>query len=215
MAAVRDDLTGRKFGRLTVLARAANRGIVVCWICRCDCGNNTTVRSASLKKGMTKSCGCLYAETVGKWNIKHSGEGSVEYRVWASMKNRCYNPHSEKYPMYGGRGIFVCQEWRDDFVRFYTDMGPRPSAKHSIERIDNDGPYSPHNCRWATMIEQQNNRRSNRMFTYQGKTLSVAAWAREIGVPKTRLYDRLELGWPIARVLTEPCRKYRVSQKGA
>lgn len=129
-----------------------------------------------------------------------------EYRSWLGMRQRCFQPNNPAYPGYGGRGITVCPEW-SDFAAFYRDMGPRPSPTHSLDRIDNDGPYSRENCRWATKSEQARNRRSNRLLTLNGETMLQSDWAKRLGVEDRRLEHRLSLGWTVERVLTQPFRK--------
>lgn len=126
-----------------------------------------------------------------------------EYRTWTSVKQRCYNPNHTEYHRYGARGIKVCKRWRS-FDNFFADMGERPSKNYSIDRINNDKDYKPSNCRWATAKEQANNRRSNRLLTFNGKAQNMKQWATEIGIPYVTLYQRLsKQGWSVERALTE------------
>lgn len=133
-----------------------------------------------------------------------------EYKVWASMKNRCYNPKDRRsWLPYGGRGITICERWRNSFAAFLADMGRRPSPQHQLDRIDNDGPYCPENCRWATRKEQANNRRNNHFITHDGVTLTLTQWAERTGIPYGTLKARLKAGWVEGDVVSRPLdRKY-------
>lgn len=134
----------------------------------------------------------------------HGGTGTPEYEAWRHMVRRCVNPKDPAYKYYGARGIGVCDRWRDDFLVFLTDMGLRPSSNHSLDRIDNQKSYSPDNCRWATWIEQNNNRRNSRILTYDGKSQSVAQWAVALGMKEDTIRKRLNRGWSAEKTLTHP-----------
>jgi hypothetical protein len=156
------DLTGQRFGRLLVQARAPNRRVrQPYWTCHCTCGAVVDVQGNHLRKGRTTSCGCWHREQIGRIARTHGRSQSPEYGVWSSMKGRCTNPRDQRFEYYGGRGITVDPRWQQSFANFLADMGPRP-AGHSIDRIDPDGPYAPHNCRWATHDEQMKNTRRSR-----------------------------------------------------
>jgi hypothetical protein len=132
---------------------------------------------------------------------KTKADTSPEYITWRNMIGRCSNPRGTSYPRYGGRGIEVCERWRADFLSFFADMGPKPSPQHSIERIDNDGNYEPGNCRWASLSEQANNRRSSRLIEHAGQRKTLVQWARASGIGVSTLHLRLRRGVPMERAL--------------
>lgn len=202
------DLTGEHFGRLTVHKRDGNRKPVQ-WICICDCGKTKSIRAFSLRQGFTRSCGCLNSELASKRKsrLKHGQWGTTEYVAWHSMKTRCLCTTGKDYPRYGGRGITVCARWLN-FENFLADMGRRPSPKHSIDRINNNGPYAPKNCRWATKQEQQRNKRNNRKVTICDETIPLVEWAERIGISYSALHKRLKAKWPEEKLLCGPLRPW-------
>ena len=154
------DLTGQRFGRLTVLKRAETINKRTRWLCRCDCGEEVIVEAYNLKKGHTQSCGCLQREAASKANTTHGMRGSRLYRIWVCMHNRCYRKCYHAYNHYGGRGITICDEWHDFQAFQYWAIENGYNDDLSIDRIDNDKGYYPDNCRWVTMEEQNRNKRA-------------------------------------------------------
>lgn len=192
-----EDLTGQRFGKLVAVNpvdEPTKSGHHKRWVCQCDCGGTATVTSDHLKKGDIKSCGC----------INHGQTGTRLYRIWSHMRSRCQNPKDENYKHYGARGITVCQEWAQDFLRFYNwAISSGYNDGLTIDRIDNSKGYLPENCRWADMSTQANNTRSNRKITYNGETKTLAEWARIIGVKQNTLLYRLKRGWSIERAFSK------------
>lgn len=199
---------GDVFGRLTVIRevspKVSGKQVQRCVECRCECGVVKEYRLYTLRSGKTKSCGCLAREVVGSGLKTHGLSHTVEYGIWHGMLRRCLNEKEDSYRNYGGRGIAVCDRWRS-FESFYEDMGPRPSSKHSIDRINNDGNYEPGNCRWATQKEQARNTRVNYLVEHNGEVKCVADWAEQYGFKASVLYIRLvKLGWTFEKATTWP-----------
>jgi len=200
------NLVGRVFDRLTVVSRQPERDKRwnVLWLCQCACGGQRVVTSNKLLAGRARSCGCGPRGAP----IVHGMAGTREYRVWRAMHRRCGSPADKNWDLYGGRGIKVCQRW-GRFEAFQADMGPRPSPTHSIDRIDNDGPYAPWNCRWATKAEQSRNRRRSRHLgarvDFHGERLTYLEIERRTGVSRKTIWSRhVLLGWPIEDAATVP-----------
>ncbi len=189
-----ENLSGRRFGKLVVEARAPNVGRNTMWFCACDCGaTSKSVRASHLKSGATQSCGCFNTECKIERQTTHGDapfdkqNTAPEYRIWRHIKSRCLNPKVWGYENYGGRGITICQEWTDDYSVFLAHMGRRPSAQHSIDRIDNNLGYMPGNCRWATREQQSRNRRCIKMTEHDASAIRHAAKA---GVTRRALQEQ-------------------------
>ena len=204
-------LVGQTFNRLTVVERAgSNKNGSALWLCRCSCGGATTLRTVELTKGHTKSCGCLAKETSRALCLKrnpsrvsHGMTGTSEYQIWKNILARCRNANAPNHHNYGGRGITVCGRWLESFENFYADMGDRPSKQHTLDRIDNNGPYSPENCRWAIWEVQHRNKRTNRLLTADGVTKHITDWANDLGICIKSLHWRIE-NWGLEAALTTP-----------
>lgn len=199
------DLTGKKFGRLTVIEQAtSNNKNRTMWRCVCECGNETIVYSYHLRNGSSTSCGCFRREVASN-RTTHGKTNSRIYHIWAMMKERCFCPTLEAYENYGGRGITVCDEWKNDFQAFY-DWAIANGYKDdlTIDRINVDGNYEPSNCRWSTMEEQANNKRNNHYLTARGETKTVAQWSKTLGLKIQVIRSRIHYGWTDEDVLYRP-----------
>ncbi len=193
------DLTGQRFGRLVVEGFAgADKKRNALWNCKCDCGQRRVVAGNNLRSGHTKSCGCSH--------IAHGKCCTRLHRIWANMKTRCYDPQSRAYKNYGGRGILICDEWRDDFQKFYDwaiNCGYQDDLM--IDRIDNDKGYYPDNCRWVNIEVQNNNKRSNIKIEHQGKVQTLAQWSKELEIEMDVLWHRIRVsGWSVERAFETP-----------
>lgn len=199
-----DDLVGKKFGKLTVIKRAKNRGHNTCWLCQCECGNLKEALASNLKTGVTNSCGCITKEKIIKAVTKHNETKTRLYRLWSNMKQRCYNKKQPTYKYYGARGIRVCQEWKNNYESFRDwAITNGYSDKLTIDRIDVNGNYEPTNCRWITNTEQQQNKSNNRLITYNNEEHCISEWARILDINTQTLFKRLDRGFAIERALTK------------
>jgi len=196
--------TGQKIGFLLVLKRARNdRYGNNQWLCKCTCGALTVVAGSKLLSKHTRSCGCLRRELMREKQTVHGCSGvkeSTEYRSWRAMRSRCLDAKNSFYANYGGRGIKICKRWQK-FENFFADMGYKPSSKHTLDRINNDGNYTPNNCQWATQHQQARNRRGNRLLTINGKTQCLTTWLENLGIARSTYYARLRLGWSLSEAL--------------
>lgn len=199
-AIAQSEFVGKTFGRLVALSEApkspSNRRMV---LARCECGNENIIDLSALRSGITKSCGCIRRETTREMARNQSLHGEChktpEHRSWQAMLSRCYNSKHEAYGNYGGRGIVVCAEWRDNYQQFLKDMGRRPTLAHTLERIENNGNYEASNCCWATKKEQLRNRRNNTVLQYQGRTMTLAEASELSGIGRATIGWRLRNGW--------------------
>ena len=207
------DLTGQRFGRLTVIERFGSCGHGdVNWLCICDCGNEHIASRGSLLKGKVLSCGCLRREQASHIHTyikpKHGGSGTRLYRVWRNMKSRCNCPTASKYNLYGGRGIKVCDEWLsfDGFQNWSLSNGYRDDL--TIDRIDGGKNYYPENCRWVTPKVQGNNTSQNHKITYGERTQTLAQWADELGIPYKTVSERIRRKWDVKKAFETPVKNH-------
>lgn len=215
----RIDITGQVFGQWTVLgfAHYDHRGEAQ-WKCRCGCGLEAVRSGYSLRSGSSTRChscagrvrGVTHGHTIGH---KVGQAVTKEYTAWVGMNNRCYNPKNRSFVNYGGRGIRVCDRWKESFETFFQDMGTSPLG-HSLDRVDNAGDYDPTNCRWATSRQQNNNTRRTLLLEHEGCTLPLTEWARRSGLKCSTLCARLNRGWPVAIAIEAPlhCRSLKRTQ---
>jgi hypothetical protein len=211
------DLTGQRFGRLVVQRIGPKtKPNQIYWICNCDCGNICEVKGGNLKSGGTKSCGCINKEILRERSIKHGFDGTPLGYVRSSMQQRCYNSTHKAYKNYGGRGITICDEWLNNSKSFF-DWAIK-SGYHeglTLDRIDNDGNYCPENCRWATMKEQQNNRRNNHLYVVGDVGKTIGEWALALNISVHTLLKRLKMEWSEEKTFTTPCdKRYSRERKG-
>lgn len=196
------DLANKKFGRLLAISSRYD-GKRRMWKCLCDCGNECEIDASKLNTGHTKSCGCLHKESIST----HGSTNSPEHAAWLAMKSRCNCNSNRGYKYYGGRGIKVCEKWSQSFEAFLSDMGQKPSASHSIERIDVNGNYEPSNCVWADIETQKRNRRNTNLITYKGVIKTLTEHAEDNGLNSGTVWVRInKLGWSVEDALTKPSR---------
>lgn len=200
------DITGQRFSRLIAIKYIGQSK----WLCKCDCGNQKIIDGRKLRKGETKSCGCLSLEQA-KINFQknyytHKQSKTRLYQIWKGIKNRCKNPNAPKYKIYGLRGIKVCNEWQnfEPFYNWAISSGYKDDL--SIDRIDVNGNYEPNNCQWVDMKTQQRNRRNNHLLTYNDKTLCISEWAEIYNLKPLTLLARINRGWSIEKALNTKIR---------
>ena len=200
------DMLGQRFSRLVITAFEGSRNGFAQWRCVCDCGTETVVLGSRLRCGKTTSCGCALRQRAkelceAKRMLPVGATQTPEYRAWRAMRYRCRDNGNKQWKDYGGRGVCVSPKW-DSFAVFLCDVGVRPSPKHSLDRIDNDGNYEPGNVRWATITEQANNRRTNRITAILGEPMTVTDAARKLGLNPRKVLLRLHQGWTEERALS-------------
>lgn len=187
--------SGMRFGRIVLVSKLTTGR----WACLCDCGATVQKRANDLLRAKICSRSCALNA-----NHKHGGVGTKEYHAWTDIKYRCFNPKHPRAKDYGGRGISMCPEWKENFTVFFAYVGPAPSPAHALDRIDNDKGYEPGNVRWVTVSENNNNRRNNLTLTYKGETKTAAQWAKELGVESKIIRNRVHSGWTVEDTLTTP-----------
>lgn len=212
------DETGNKYGRLLVIERDLSKDHHdAFWICKCDCGNISSVNGTMLRRGTSKSCGCLQRELLSKRQKTHGETNTRIHNIWSKIKFRCFNNKSKDYSKYGGRGITMCEEWSKSYETF-RDWSYANGYKENltIDRIDNDGNYEPNNCRWATIKEQSRNTRYNRKYEYQGEMRCVVELAEIAGLSKYTLKYRLDNGYTLENAMFTPLKKNkrRINKNG-
>ena len=206
------DLTGMQFGRLTALEKIGDK-YPYKWRCRCSCGNETIVAGGNLRNGHTLSCGCLMRERAANVNKTHGETGSRLYHIWVSMKRRCLNPSVKSYSAYGGRGITVCKEWLNYEPFRDWALANGYAEDLTIDRIDNNGGYEPRNCRWATYLQQGNNKRDNHFISFCGEVYTLLEWSRILGIHRSTLFNRLKKSKTIEDAFLRPIRRINRAPK--
>ena len=203
----KEDMVGKKFGMLLVIDEAGVMNGCTSWLCKCECGQVKVLSCGSLRSGQIKSCGCLQKKSIKESNKKKIVHGMCDthsYRVWRQIKDRCRNTRNKSYSDYGGRGICICDEWRDDFMSFYKYVSNLPNFEevgYTLDRINNDGNYEPGNLRWSTRKEQANNRRTCRILEAFGEKHTVSEWSDILGISDKTIRSRLHRGKNVAESL--------------
>lgn len=203
-----ENLIGNTYGRLTVIAyaghfynSAGNRQAF--WFAECSCDKSILVKANDLKTGKVKSCGCLRSDLGKVKTLTHGLTKHRLYSIYCSMLKRCYNPKATNFERYGGRGILVCKEWRNSFIDFYKwsiTSGYKDTLQ--LDRINNEGPYSPENCRWVTIKEQARNKRNTKYIFFNGETLCISEWSDRLGIPKSTIHNRILAGKELSEVFS-------------
>lgn len=209
------DLRGERFGKLIVIQYVGkNKHRQSLWSCKCDCGNNTVVTTQELRKGDTKSCGCLQRHKARVAHMTHGLSGTTLYQVWQHIRRRCNDAKDPAYPNYGGRGIYICEEWNNSVLSFVAWANSSGYAEGlTIERIDNDGPYSPDNCTWVTKAQQNINKRATKKAYCADARINIAKLAAKHGLRAGTLQWRLSHGWPLHEACHTPVRTSYVRGK--
>jgi hypothetical protein len=197
------DISGKTFERLTVVGLShLDKNKSSYWLCKCVCGKDKVINKSSLIQGKSKSCGCLN-QTHGEGGFIQGSNlrnPTKEYSLWISIKGRCFNPKMKFFHRYGGRGITMCDRWKNSYEDFLEDVGRAPSSKHSLDRINVDGNYEPSNCKWATQKEQMNNTCRNRFIEWNGKKQTVIQWCEELNLNENKIRSRIKRNWDVSKI---------------
>lgn len=201
------DLEGQRFGRLIAYGVVGRNKLgQPIWHCHCDCGNTLDTGWAGLFRGNTTSCRCWSREKAAARCYIHGHHNTPTLNTYKAMTQRCLNPNNKRWARYGGRGITICDRWKESFLNFLADMGEKPDGL-TLDRIDNNGNYEPGNCRWATKKEQANNKSNVRSVEYQGITKSTKDWCRELNLIYGRVLQRLQAGWSVEDAFFKPSQR--------
>ena len=198
---VLNSLTGQRFGKLNVMSRAEKntKSGNAMWICKCDCGNLSTVIGSHLRSGKTSSCGC---NRISERSMGHSKDRL--YRTWLGMHNRCYDPNHDRFKWYGGKGVSISDDWHDFMTFRIWALSNGYTDELTIDRIDADGNYCPDNCKWVDMKVQANNRSNNRILRYRDKRYTATQLAEAHGLSPHTVFNRLKLGWTVDQIVNTP-----------